>query len=132
MSFLLDTDICSAYLKNDPHVVSKVLLHFGGLNVSVITVGELLTWSRRSKAPLARLQGVRDLLTASNIHDVDFAVAEKFGEVRASLLDQGIVVGEMDLFNASLALVHNLTVVTHNSSDYVNVPGLTLDDWTIP
>ena len=34
MSFLLDTDICSAYLKNDPLVVSRVMLHYGGLNVS--------------------------------------------------------------------------------------------------
>src|SRR5712691_299207 len=56
MSFLLDTDICSAYLKNDQRVVGKVMLHFGGLHVSVITVGELLTWARRAKAPPSRLQ----------------------------------------------------------------------------
>ncbi len=43
MSFLLDTDICSAYLKNDRRTTSKVMLHFGALHVSVITVGELLT-----------------------------------------------------------------------------------------
>ena len=43
MSFLLDTDICSAYLKNDLTLVGKVMLHFGGLHVSVATVGELLT-----------------------------------------------------------------------------------------
>ena len=50
MSFALDTDICSAYLKNDPNVVNKVMLHFGGLSVSVVTVGELLTWALRAKA----------------------------------------------------------------------------------
>jgi predicted nucleic acid-binding protein len=132
MSFLLDTDICSAYLKDDPHVVGKVMLHFGGLHVSVIAVGELMTWARRSKAPPARLQGTRDLLAASNIHDVDFAVAEKFGELRASLLDQGVTVGELDLFNTSVALVNNLTVVTHNAQDYANIPGLRLEDWMIP
>jgi tRNA(fMet)-specific endonuclease VapC len=132
MSFLLDTDICSAYLKNDQRVVSKVLLHFGGLHVSVVTVGELLTWTRRANAPPARLQGVHDLLQASTIHEIDRTVAEKFGELRARLLDQGITVGQMDLFNASVALVHNLTVVTHNTQDYTNVPGLTLDDWMAP
>ena len=103
MSFLLDTDICSAYLKNDQRVVGKVMLHFGGLHVSVITVGELLTWARRAKAPLARLQGVRDMLIASLIHDVDFAVADRFGELRAGFLDQGITIGELDLLNASVA-----------------------------
>lgn len=129
MSFLLDTDICSAYLKNDPRVVSKVMLHFGGLHVSVITVGELLTWAYRSSAPPTRLQGVRDLLAASTVHEVDLTVAEKFGELRAGLLDQGTTVGEMDLLNASVALVHNLTMVTHNTQDYAPVPGLILADW---
>lgn len=117
MSFLLDTDTCSAYLKNDRRVTSKVLLHFGGLHVSVITVGELLTWAKRAKAPPSRDQGVRDLLAASIVHEVDFLVADKFGSVRAELLDQGITVGEMDLFNGSVALVHNLTMVTHNTKD---------------
>jgi tRNA(fMet)-specific endonuclease VapC len=131
MSFLLDTDICSAYLKNDRKVVSKVMLHFGGLHVSVVTVGELLTWARRAKAPPTRLQGVRDLLAASTVHEVDFAVADKFGEVRALLLDNGITVGEMDLLNGSVALVHHLTMVTHNTKDYANIPGLTLDDWLV-
>ena len=64
--------------------------------------------------------------------DVTQAVAEKFGELRAGLLDRGIVVGEMDLLNASVALIHNLTLVTHNVADYANVPGLTVVDWQIP
>ena len=132
MSFLLDTDTCSAYLKNDPHVVPKVMLHYGGLHVSTITVGELLTWAFRAKAPPARLQGVRGLLGSAIIHDVDMTVAEKFGEIRAALLDRGKTVGEMDLLNASVALIHNLTMVTHNTADYSAVPGLTLDDWLIP
>jgi tRNA(fMet)-specific endonuclease VapC len=132
MSWLLDTDTCSAYLKNVPQVVGKVMLHFGGLHVSVVTVGELMTWARRAKAPGSRLQGVRDLLAASTIHDVDVAVAETFGKVRAALLDGGVTVGEMDLLNASVALVHNLTLVTHNTQDYAAIPGLTLDDWLVP
>jgi tRNA(fMet)-specific endonuclease VapC len=132
MSFLLDTDISSAYLKNDQKVVGKVMLHFGGLHVSVVTIGELLTWAHRASAPPTRLQGVRDLLKASTIHEVDLSVAEKFGELRALLLDQGKTVGEMDLLNASVALVHNLTMVTHNTTDYANIPGLTFEDWMVP
>lgn len=62
MSFLLDTDTCSAYLRNDRQVTGKVMLHFGALHISVVTVGELLTWARRAKAPPSRLQGVRDFI----------------------------------------------------------------------
>jgi predicted nucleic acid-binding protein len=46
--------------------------------------------------------------------DFDAACAERFGQVRGSLLQQGITVSRMDLLIASVALVHNLTLVTHN------------------
>jgi tRNA(fMet)-specific endonuclease VapC len=52
--------------------------------------------------------------------------------VRGTLLQQGITVSRMDLMIAAVALVHNLTLVTHNTADYQNIPGLRLDDWLIP
>lgn len=132
MSFLLDTDTCSAYLKNDPRATGKVMFHFGGLHISVITIGELLIWALRAKAPASRLQAVKRLVATATIHEIDTIVAEKFGEIRAALFDRGKTVGEMDLLNASVALIHNLTLVTHNTADYAAVPGLTLDDWLVP
>ncbi len=132
MGFLLDTDICSAYLKNDAVVVRRVMLHYGGLNVSVITVGELLTWALRSNAPPDRLKGVQDMLKGATVLDVSLSIAEKVGEIRAGLLDRGITVGEMDLLNGATALVHGLSMTTHNVQDYANIPGLTIDDWLVP
>jgi predicted nucleic acid-binding protein len=132
MSFLLDTDICSAYLKNDRQVIAQVMLHFGGLHVSVVSVGELLTWALRANAPASRLQGVRDFLTAAAIVEITLPVAERFGELRAALLDQGKPTGELDLLIAACALVNQLTLVTHNTKDYANIPGLTVVDWMIP
>ena len=52
--------------------------------------------------------------------------------VRADLLDRGIVVGELDLLIAATALVHNLTLVTHNTTDYRNIPNLRLADRLVP
>ncbi len=132
MSFLLDTDICSAYLKNDPVVVGRVMLHYGGLNISVITVGELLTWALRAQAPPDRLKGIRDMLKGATVLEVTLSIAEKFGAIRAGLFDSGITVGEMDLLNGATALVHGLTMVTHNTKDYSAIPGLTIDDWLVP
>jgi len=62
----------------------------------------------------------------------DAVCAEQFGQVRGSLSQQGIIVSRMDLLIASVALAHNLTLVTHNTADYRHIPGLRLDDWLIP
>lgn len=66
------------------------------------------------------------------ILDVDESVARRFGEIRAALLDAGLPNPDMDLVNASTALVHGLTIVTHNTQDYIDVPGLSLADWLNP
>jgi tRNA(fMet)-specific endonuclease VapC len=132
MSFLVDTDICSAYLKNDRRVIGRMMLHYGGLSVSVVTAGELLPWGLRAKAPPKRILKVQKFLSGINIIAVDLAVAEKFGEIRALSLDRGQNPGQMDLLNAATALVFNMTMVTHNVADYVIVPGLVIDDWLTP
>lgn len=132
MSFLLDTDICSAFLKNDPLVVSRVMLHYGGLHVSVVTAGELWTWALREKAPPAREQGVSDFLQAAQIELIDARVAWQFARLRSSLLDRGRTVAPLDLLNAAVAITQGLTLVTHNTRDYRDVPGLAMLDWMTP
>ncbi len=132
MSYLLDTDTCSAYVNGNPLVFNRFLQHSGGLAMSTITLGELFTWALRANAPPKRLQDVDDLLKLVVVHDVTATVARKFGELRAALFDAGTPGPEMDLLNASVALVHNLTLVTHNTQDYAMIPGLTLDDWLVP
>lgn len=129
MRFLLDTDTCSANLKNHTPVVGKVLLHFGALAVSVVSVGELMTWALRAKAPSGRLPGLQSFLGGVDVLDINVDVAIKFGELRALLFDQGSTVAEMDLFIAATAIVYGLCLVTHNTADFSPVPGLTLDDW---
>jgi len=36
------------------------------------------------------------------------------------------------LIIAATALLHNLTLVTHNSQDFLNIPGLRMADWLSP
>lgn len=132
MSFLLDTDICSAYLKGDRVVWQKVHQYTGQLNLSVVSVGELFTWALRRKASPKRLSILQNFLQDVVVIDVTFQVGEQFGTLRASLIDSGQVVPEMDLFIAATALVHDLTLVTHNTQDYANIRGLRHQDWLVP
>lgn len=62
MSFLIDTDICSAYLKGNPGVFARFMQYIGQLWVSAITVGELYTWALKKNAPAKRLDSLKDFL----------------------------------------------------------------------
>ena len=132
MSFLIDTEVCSAYLKGDGWVFNRFVQYSGGINISAVTLGELYVWALRRHAPPSRLVGIGDLLSEVNVVPVDRDVARRFGEVRASLLDQGRPLATPDLLIASTALLHDLTVVTHNSSHFSPIPGLRVEDWLTP
>jgi tRNA(fMet)-specific endonuclease VapC len=43
VSFLLDTDICSAHLKRSFGLMHRFVLHSGGLHTPTIVLGELYT-----------------------------------------------------------------------------------------
>ena len=90
VSFLLDTDISSAYLKGNGPVTNRFVQYGGRLNISTVTLGELFAWALRAKAAPRRLQQVHGLLNDVRVLPVDETVARKFGEVRAWQLDRGL------------------------------------------
>ena len=132
MSFLLDTDTCSAHLKRPAGLTSRLVQHTGRLHVSILTVGELLTWARRRTAPPQRLAGIEDFLGEVETLFVNEKVAEAFSELRAGQLDTGRLTPSTDLWIAATAIAHGLTLVTHNTRDYEQVPNLSLIDWLTP
>lgn len=129
MSFLLDTDICSAYLRAKGPVWSKVLQHGGQLHVSAITVGELFTWVAQKNAGAKRRHGLVEFLQTVKVLDVTSSLGERFGDLRAELLDRGQATPDFDLFIAVTALEYDLTLVTHNLKDFSTIPGLRIQDW---
>ena len=132
MNFLLDTDTCSAHMRRPSQLAHRFVQHTGSLAIPTIVLAELHTGAHKHPNPAKLLGLIADLLQEVQVIDFDSACAERFGLVRGSLLQKGITVSRMDLLIAAVALVHNLTLVTHNTADYQNVPGLRLRDWLIP
>jgi tRNA(fMet)-specific endonuclease VapC len=132
MSFLLDTDICSAQLKN-VRIVSNRFLQYGGqLFASAVTIAELRAWLLRRKTPRKHKQAYARLRQDLTVLDVDERIALRAGELAAGLSDRGIASKTPDMLLAATALAHGLTLVTHNTRDFANVPGLTVVDWLVP
>jgi tRNA(fMet)-specific endonuclease VapC len=130
MTHLLDTDICSTHLKRPAGLMHHFTQHSGGLYMSSIVLGELYTWAHHRPSPQPLLDRIEnDLLADVRVLDYDRPCAEAFGRTRGGLLRNGVTVSRIDLMIASVALVHDLTLVTHNTRDFQNIPGLRLDDW---
>jgi tRNA(fMet)-specific endonuclease VapC len=62
----------------------------------------------------------------------DEAAAQVCGRVRADLIGRGVPIGPNDVQIAAIALLHNLTVVTHNTKHFSRIPGLLFEDWHGP
>jgi predicted nucleic acid-binding protein len=133
MSFLLDTDICSAHLRDNRLVTPRVEQYAGRLHVSVVTAAELVVWGLRRAATSKRKAAVYAFLSAVAVIDINRPIADRFGMLlRADQLDRGVPAPRLDLLIAATALVHNLTLVTHNTKDFANIPGLQMADWLAP
>ena len=65
MSFLLDTNICSAHLNRPSGLAHRFIQHGGGLFISTVVLGELFAGAQHSTNPLRLIawgsgKGVRE------------------------------------------------------------------------
>jgi tRNA(fMet)-specific endonuclease VapC len=119
-------------MRRPSQLAHRFIQHTGQLAISTITLAELFAGAYKHSQTQRLLNLIADLLQETLVVDFDSTCAEMFGRTRGPLLQKGISVPTVDLMIASAALVHNLTLVTHNSADFQNIPGLRLDDWLIP
>ena len=132
MTHLLDTNICSAHMRRPGGLAHRFFQYAGRLAVPTVVLGELYSGAYKHPNSGRLLSLIADLRSEVAIVDFDSACAEEFGKVRGDLLRRGLVTPAVDLMIASVALVHNLTLVTHNTADYQYVPGLRIEDWLSP
>lgn len=133
MSFLLDTNIVSAHLNQRNNLTHRFIQHSGRLYISTVVIGEWFAWAHLRPDPVGFIALIENhLLPDLIVLDFDKACAEKFGEVRSVLIKKGLDVSRLDLTIGCVALTHDLTLETHNTKDFKNMPGLRLVDWLSP
>ena len=128
MSFLLDTNICSAHMRGTS-LASKFVQHSGRLFVPTIVIAELYSGAFKVPNSQKLLAGIDELLNEVTVLDFDAACARRFGEIRGRELREGQPSKFVDLLIASVALTHELILVTHNTADFENIPNLRIEDW---
>ena len=133
MSFLLDTNILSTHLRRPSGFAHRFIQYSGRLYTSTLALAELFVWAHNRPDPTRILNTIDELLRDEvNVVPFDRDCANEFGRLRVELRRQGIEVPSIDLMIACVALVYDLTLVSHNTADFRNIPDLHLHDWLTP
>ncbi|HEX3129466.1 MAG TPA: type II toxin-antitoxin system VapC family toxin [Thermoanaerobaculia bacterium] len=138
MSFLLDTNVISEWVKPEPHPLvvawlkeipeDRVFLSVASLaeirrGIELMSAGKrrdrLAAWLSRDLP--ARFEG--------RILDVDSRIAEAWGVVMARGHKAGSSAGAWDACFAATAEVHRLTLVTRNIKDFQKLGVPLLNPW---
>ncbi len=139
MSFLLDTNVVSEWMKPRPNpgvVTWLAEVDEDRTFLSVITLTELRYGIERMAAGHRRkrleewLEEELPLRFEARILPIDPDVADACGKVVARSEAVGRRMEVMDAFIAATAEVHRLTVVTRNASDFQPVVRNVLNPWT--
>ena len=133
MIYLLDTNVCVRYLNGRSLSIRERLQATNAEDIVVCSVvkAELFYGAMKSNNPQRTLVNQQQFLNSFASLPFDDEAAEVYGRIRAHLATQGTPIGANDLQIASISLVHNLTLVTHNTGEFSRVPGLRLEDWEI-
>jgi tRNA(fMet)-specific endonuclease VapC len=134
--YILDTDHVSLYQRRHPQVVARVLATApADLGVTTITLGEqvqgrlAVVRQARSQPDAARgylrLRETVEFYQAIQLVDYTTAAIAYFEELRR----QGVRIGTQDLRIAAIALAEGSILVSRNTRDFAQVPGLTREDW---
>ncbi len=132
MRYLLDSNVWIEVLKgrNVP-----LIGRFAGTPVNLLAAcspvrAELTHGAEKYNDTVARKELVNNALDKVISLPFDDRCADRYGSIRHDLEERRCVIGPMDMQIASIAMVHDLILVTGNAGEFRRVPGLKVEDWT--
>jgi tRNA(fMet)-specific endonuclease VapC len=139
---VIDTDVATFHQRGHGATFEAIVENITGRNdsiwITIVTFEEQMRgWlakCAKSRTPEEYIDNARHLRKAldyyrhRSILDFDSAAAMHY----RSLSHLKTRIGTMDLRIAAIARSRDATLVTHNTSDFRQVPGLRIEDWTIP
>lgn len=127
MPYLVDSDWLIDYLAGEPPAV-RILerLADSGLAISIISYMEAYQGVLRTSDPEHTAKRFDGLLRAIRLVPISTAVARRCATIREDLRarDGRVRSRALDLLIAASAIEHGLTLVTRNTKDYRDIPGL--------
>ncbi len=131
MKVLLDTDICVELIRQRSPQILRRLKRYSPADVGVssITLAELAYGAAKSAEPERNQTALNKFAGALEVAPFDDLAARQYGEIRAKLQKQGIVIRSLDMLIGAHAVSIGVTLVTHNTREFSRIQGLRLVDW---
>jgi tRNA(fMet)-specific endonuclease VapC len=127
----LDTDIITAFLKNDNKVVEKVSIYlesFEKLNINIIAYYEILR-GLKDLGNKNKLKKFEEFISENKMISLGKEAAEKASDIYASLKKKGSLIQDADILIAAIAMTEDLVLVTNNTKHFNRINGLKLENW---
>jgi len=129
MRYLLDTNAIIALLNDTTSPIARRVRRYTprDIGISAVVMHELYYGafkSQRVGKNVARVDALQ-----FPVLELDQDDARQAGEIRAHLASKGTPIGPYDVLIAGQAKARKLTLVTHNTTEFVRVPGLKVEDW---
>ena len=128
--FFAGTDTCVFWLRGHEPVRDRLTgVGSEATGLSIVTLAELRYGAACSTQPEANQQAIDAFTSAIAVLGVDPATARAFGNIKAGLRRQGMLIEDFDLLIAATARTHGLILVTNNVEHFRRIPELRLENW---
>lgn len=132
MKYLLDTNACIVHLRSSPS--SALTRHLADLEPDSVVLCSVVKAELAYGALLSRntdlnRRQLEQFFAGFISVPFDDRAAEVYGQIRSQLTRAGTPIGPNDLMIAAIALANDLTLVTHNISEFKRISGLKVEDW---
>jgi tRNA(fMet)-specific endonuclease VapC len=134
--YLLDTNHCSDIINNNPKVIAALRDRSeSAIGISIITYGELLYMTEKSKQKAKNLVAVQAFLASVDLYFIDEETAIFYSQLKTAAFNQfapkdkskrrsttaeDLGFSDHDLWIAATAMQHNLTLVSADS-DFIRI-----------
>ena len=139
--FILDTDSASLFLAGNKQLIHRVTQEVSNVVTTIVTVQELFNgWAGRVNDPaeannLVRIYG-RLWQTTEFLKTIEILTFSELANIyhQKIILEHKILAKkrlEKDMRIAAISLSVSGTIITRNHKDFLQVPDLKIEDWTL-
>ena len=125
---VLDTDTISYYLRGNEFVKEKFIEYQYQLSSTTVNYSELI-YGLKKRDNKKYLPTVEIIFDNIKVYDFDKKSAKIFATLKADMGKKGLVVADMDLMIASIAIANGETLISNNLKHFSKIDILSVESW---